>query len=153
MKHGWGKYIRGRAPAYYLSCHSLPNYDRSCNAATSAAGTSTRPSSRYLRSGSGTIPKRANRIGQICRRRQWLGVRAHAGRLPCFAPDEQHVRLVADLALHKSAPSPMSTRNCGHSNSAATEQRSKPVVRSVLRVPVERDHRFRWKMITQSGGT
>jgi AhpC/TSA family len=22
-----------------------------------------------------------------------------------------------------------------------------------LRVPVERDHRFRWKMITQSGGT
>jgi len=66
--------------------------------------------------------------------RQWLGVRAHAGRLPCFAPDEQHVRLVADLALHKSAPSPMSTRNCGHSNSAATEQRSKPVVRSVQRL-------------------
>jgi hypothetical protein len=55
--------------------------------------------------------------------------------------------------VHNSAPSPMSTRNCGHSNSAATEQRSKPVVRSVLRVPVERDHRFRWKMITQSGGT
>jgi hypothetical protein len=22
-----------------------------------------------------------------------------------------------------------------------------------LRVPVDRDHRFRWKMITQSGGT
>jgi hypothetical protein len=26
--------------------------------------------------------------------------------------------------VHKSAPSPMSTRNCGHSNSAATEQRA-----------------------------
>jgi ribosomal protein L34 len=28
-----------------------------------------------------------------------------------------------------------------------------PTTRARLRVPVERDHGFRWKMITQSGGT
>jgi hypothetical protein len=27
------------------------------------------------------------------------------------------------------------------------------MVRHLVRVPVERDHGFRWKMITQSGGT
>ena len=41
--------------------------------------------------------------------------------------------------------------------SQATEfcyQRSRqPLPRIDLRVPVERDHGFRWKMITQSGGT
>jgi hypothetical protein len=34
----------------------------------------------------------------------------------------------------------------------ATWQHSKDTS-TVLRVPVERDHGFRWKMITQSGGT
>jgi len=31
--------------------------------------------------------------------------------------------------------------------------RNDPRVNAKLRVPVERDHGFRWKMITQSGGT